>query len=76
MRVKCQVCSLNFVVEKRKKNHGHVILFGLIKYLNNFVLKISLITCWTQIKSQILTKMIDQAIILVQRASLDEDRMP
>ena len=54
MRVKCQVCSLNFVVEKRKKNHGHVILFGLIKYLNNFVLKISLITCWTQIKSQIL----------------------
>ena len=53
MRVKCQVCSLNFVVEKKKKNHGHVILFGLIKYPNNFVLKISIITCWTQIKSQI-----------------------
>ena len=79
MKVKCQMCSSNFVDEKdikKKKNHGHIILLGLIKYPHNFKLKISLITCWTQIKSQILTKMIDQAIILVQRASLDEDRMP
>ena len=73
MKVKCQMCSSNFV---EKKNHGHVILLGLIKYPNNFKFKISLITCWTQIKSQILTKMIDQATILVQRANLDEDRTP
>ena len=58
MKVKCQVCSSNFVDEKEKENHGHVILLGLIKYPNNFKLKISLITCWTQIKSQILTKKI------------------
>ena len=29
---------------------------GSIKKINNLVLKRSLITCWTQIKTQILTK--------------------
>ena len=55
MKVRFRVCSANFV-RRRKKTHGHIILLGSIKWHNNFVLKISLTACWTQIKAQILPK--------------------
>ena len=56
MKVNSQVYVSNFVREKEKENHGYVILLGSIKWSNNFVLKTSLITCWTQTKTQILTQ--------------------
>lgn len=40
---------------KNKIIHEHVILMGLIKKIINLVLKKILITCCTQIKTQILT---------------------
>ena len=56
MKVNSQVYVSNFVREKEKENHGYIILLGSIKWSNNFVLKTSLITCWTQTKTQILTQ--------------------
>lgn len=54
MKVNSQEYVSNFVREKEKENHGYVILLGSIKWSNNFVLKTSLITCWTQIETKIL----------------------
>ena len=53
------MCNPNYVEERKKsggKNHGNIILLGSIKYFDNFGLKISLTTCQTQIKFQILTQ--------------------
>lgn len=54
------MCNPNYVEERKKemwgKNYGNIIILGSIKQADNFGLKISGLTCQTQIKFQILTK--------------------
>ena len=52
--MKCQVYSPHFIgeIENGRKTHKHVILLGSIKQPYTFVIKISLIAYWVQIKAK------------------------
>ena len=51
MKVKCQVCSSKFLGEKEKEKNSYILFYWAQRSNLIIVLKISLITSWTQINS-------------------------